>query len=84
MTVDNLTLVGKRYTAFIDEVKVLIYDIQNDKYKDLSSVGIDQKVKEFIQLKLAIESYYINSHMVIDYMTGVMSTLNLVVELTNS
>lgn len=84
MTVDNLTLVGKRYTAFIDEVKVLIYDIQNDKYKDLSSVGIDQKVKEFIQLKLAIESYYINSHMVIDYMTGVMSTLSQVVELTNS
>lgn len=84
MTVDNLTLVGKRYTAFVDEVKVLIYDIQNDKYKDLSSVGIDQKVKEFIQLKLAIESYYINTHLVIDYMTGVMSTLNQVVELTNS
>lgn len=82
MTVDNLTLISTRYTSLIDEVKVAVYDVENRKHQDLTQVGIDAKVQEFIRLKLAIEACYIDAHLVIEYMTGMMEVLNTTVELS--
>lgn len=79
--VDNLTDINTYFTKFIDDIKVIIYDIEQDKYKDLASIDIDSKVKDFIKFKLSIESYYININMMIDYLTSVMSVLNVCVEL---
>ena len=47
----------------------------------MSTLGIDQKVKDFIKFKLSIEANYININLVIDYLTGVMTVLNETVEL---
>ena len=59
----------------------MIYDVQQDKHKDLAGLDIDSKVKDFIRFKLAIEAYYININLILEFMTSVMSVLNEVVEL---
>ncbi len=78
---DNLRDINTGFTKFIDDVKVIIYDVEKDKQTNLSTLGIDQKVKDFIKFKLSIEANYININLVIDYLTGVMTVLNETVEL---
>lgn len=79
--VDNLNGITTHFASFIDEIKVIIYDIEQGKHKNLASIDIDSKVKDFIKFKLAIEAYYININTTTDYMTSMMSVLNQVVEL---
>jgi len=81
LTTDNLKDINTHFTKFIDEVKVIIFDINNDKYKDLASIDIDSKVKDFIKFKLAIESSYININTISDYLTTMLSVLNICVNL---
>ena len=79
--VDNLSDISSHFTALIDQLKVLIFDVEKDKHKDLASLDIDSKVKDFIRFKLSIEAYYININLILEIMTSVMSVLNQVVEL---
>lgn len=79
--IDNLKDINAMFTKFIDEIKVIIYDIEQDKYKDLNSISIDEKVKDFIRFKLSIEAYYINTNTIMDYITSVISVINKCVEL---
>jgi len=81
LTTDNLKDINTHFTKFIDDIKVIIFDIEKDKYKDLASIDIDSKVQDFIKFKLVIESSYININTMIEYMTSVMSVLNICVEL---
>jgi hypothetical protein len=81
LSVDNLHDINGFFTKFIEEVKAMIYDIEHDKYTNLAQVGIDEKVQDFIKFKLAIEAYYINVNTMIEYLTGLMSVLNVTVEL---
>ena len=81
VSVDNLSDISSHFTALIDQLKVMIYDVQQDKHKDLAGLDIDSKVKDFIRFKLAIEAYYININLILEFMTSVMSVLNEVVEL---
>lgn len=81
VAVDNLRDINAHFAKFIDDVKVIIYDIQSDKQRNLAEVGIDGKVQDFIKFKLAIEAHYININTMIDYMTSVMSVLNECIEL---
>lgn len=81
LSVDNLTSINEQFNKFIDEIKVMIYDIEQDKYTNLANIKIDEKVKDFIKFKLAIECYYININTMIDYLTSVMSVINECVEL---
>lgn len=79
--IDNLNDINTNFNKFTDEIKVITFDIEKDKYKNLSDIGIDEKVQEFIKFKLAIEVSYININLVIDYLSSIMSVLNSVLEL---
>lgn len=81
LTTDNLKDINTHFTKFVDDIKVIIFDLDKDKFKDLASIDIDSKVQDFIKFKLVIESSYINMNMMIEYLTNVMSVLNQCVEL---
>lgn len=81
LNTDNLKDINEHFTKFIDEIKVIIFDIEKDKFKDLASIDIDNKVKDFVKFKLVIESIYININLMIEFMTTVMSVLNICIEL---
>lgn len=78
---DNLHLINAEFTKFVDNLKVKVFDINKDRYKNLNEVNIDENIKDFIKFKLAIESSYININTMIEYITGVLSVFDVVVEL---
>lgn len=81
LNVDNLNDVAQHFNDYVNQLKVLMVDIDQGKYKDLKSVGIDEKVKDFIRFKLTMESLFINVNTMIEYMVTVMTVLNTTVEL---
>lgn len=81
VAIDTLKGVTDNFVRFVDELKVIAYNVQNDEYKKLSELGLDEKIQDFIKFKLVMEISYININLIIDYMTSVMSALNIVVEL---
>lgn len=81
LIVDNLTLINNNFNKFVDEIKVISYDIDKDKYKDLANVGIDDKVKDFIKFKLLIEESIIDINVIIDYLTSLETVVSKCVEL---
>jgi len=81
IAVDNLNGINVHFTTFIDELKVIIYNVEQDKQTELGNLGIDDKLKDFIKFKLAIEAYYININSILEYISVTMSILNAVVEL---
>ena len=80
-TVDNVTDVTTNFNKLIDEVKVIRYDVEKGNGNDLTKIGIDAKVQDFIRFKLAIEAFYINYNLISDYLVGLFSVLNIVVDL---
>ncbi len=81
LSVDNLNDVTEHFKTFIDQLKVMIVDVTSEKVKDLASLKIDDKVKDFIRFKLTMESLFINVNTMIEYMVTVMTVLNTTVEL---
>lgn len=69
------------FTKFIDTLKVLIFDIEKNKHKNLAELEIDSKLKDFIKFKLIIEMCYVNANIILDYLTTTMSVVNLCVKL---
>lgn len=80
-TVDNVADVTTNFNKLIDEVKVIRYDVEKGNGNDLTKIGIDAKVQDFIRFKLAIEAFYINYNLISDYLVGLFSVLNIVVDL---
>ena len=80
-TVDNVNDITTNFSKLIDEIKVIRHDVDKDVYTDLTQVDVDGKVKDFIRFKLAIEAFYISYNLLTDYMVGLFSVLNIVVEL---
>ncbi|QXN70437.1 hypothetical protein AGENTSMITH_31 [Bacillus phage vB_BspM_AgentSmith] len=80
-TVDNVSDVTTNFNKLIDEVKVIRYDVEKGNGNDLTQIGIDAKVQDFIRFKLAIEAFYINYNLMSDYLVGLFSVLNIVVDL---
>lgn len=78
--VDNIQTVNTSLKDFIDQVKVIMYNLDNNGVKDLTSLCIDDKIKDFIKLKLVIETCYINTNIIIDYVTGVLNVLDICVD----
>lgn len=81
VSTENLSTMNLHFTTFIDEIKVIIFDIDKEKYDNFSSIDIDSKIKNFIKFKLAIECYNCNINLMIDYLTSVITSLNESIEL---
>lgn len=81
VTVDTLKGVNQNFNTFTDELKVIAYNVDNDQYSNLSEIGIDQKLKDFIKFKIAMEASYININMTMDYIVSILSVLDVCLEL---
>lgn len=81
MSVDNFNVVNSNLNKLIDEVKVFIYDVEQDKYSNLAELDIDSKVKDFIKFKLVSEAYYSNVSMLLNYILNLDTVINKCIEL---
>ena len=81
MSVDNFNVVNNNLNKLIDELKVFIYDVEQDKYTNLASLDIDSKVKDFIKFKLVSEAYYCNVGMLLNYILNVDTIINKCIDL---
>ena len=79
--VDNLQTVTTNFRHFIDEIKIIIYNVEKESGNDLTAIGIDEKVQDFIKFKLVIETCYINTNIAMDYVTATLSVLGICIEL---
>lgn len=80
-SIDSLSAMSSHFTEYITEIKAVVFDVGNNKYENLKDIGLDSKIQDFIKYKLAIEAYYININIAIDYITSITSVFDEVVEL---
>jgi len=57
---DTMKDVNKTMNETFKEVKLKIYDLENNKVTDMPSLNIDKTIKDIIKLKLALESILVN------------------------
>jgi len=81
MSVDNFNVVNSNLNKLIDELKVLSYDVEQDKHANLPNLDIDSKVKDFIKFKLVSEAYYANMSMLLNYILNADTIINKCIEL---
>lgn len=81
MSVDNFNVVNNNLNKLIDELKVFVYDVEQDKHTNLAELDIDSKVKDFIKFKLVSEAYYSNVNMLLEYILNVDTIINKCIEL---
>ncbi len=81
LSVDNFNVVNSNLNKLIDEVKIFIYDVENDKYTNLAELDIDSKVKDFIKFKMVSEAYYSNVGMLLNYILNVDTIINKCIDL---
>lgn len=81
VSIDTLKGITDHFNTFVNDLKVLSYDVQNDKYSNLAELGIDDNVQDFIKFKLAMEASLININMSMDYISSISSVLDICLEL---
>lgn len=81
-SVDALNDTTVNFKKFVDSLKVVLHDVEANKYSNIQAIGIDKYVQEFIQMKMVIEVLYININVFIEYVTSVFSSVNIAVELS--
>lgn len=79
--IDNFNVVNSSLGKLIDQLKVIIYDVEQDKYKKLAELDIDSKVKDFIKFKLISETYSINISMLLKYIITINTVISKCVDL---
>lgn len=82
MILDNLKIVTDKYQSFVDNLKTLIYDIENNTQTNLASLGLDEKLMDFIKFKLVTELYVNDFDAAVRYISAALSALGHLVELT--
>lgn len=82
VSVDTLKGVNTNFENFTKDLKVLAYNVENDQYANMTELGIDERLQDFIKFKLALEASYININMVLDYITSILSVIDVCVELS--
>lgn len=82
ISIDTLKGITEHFTSFVNDLKVLSYDVQTDKYENLTELGIDAKVQDFIKFKLAMEASFININMSMNYISSMSSVLDVCLELS--
>lgn len=82
VSIDTLKGITEHFNSFVNDLKVLSYDVQNDKYENLADLGIDAKVQDFIKFKLAMEASFININMSMNYIISMSGVLDVCLELS--
>ncbi len=78
LSVDDLNTVNDTYLNLIDKLKSVVYDVENNTLKDLSSIGLDEHMKDFIRFRLMTDIYTLNANMSSEYLSAVLSLLGVI------
>lgn len=79
--VDNLDSIDKLLTSILDDIKIKVYDLENDRIQDYSSLGIDDVLKNIIKAKLALELNLVGININNKFLTAIFSALKETTEL---
>lgn len=80
-TVDLITKVTELFDSYVNQLKVSLKDVQDDRFTKLTEIGIDNKVKNYIKFKLLFSMLHVNVDLITSYMTSVLSILNVAVKI---
>lgn len=80
LSIDILKLVLKHFHDYMDTLKVLKVNVEQDEIEKLSDLNLDEKVKEFIVFKLIVELVSVNINLSATFVTGFMEVLNSALE----
>lgn len=78
LSVDALNTVNDTYLGFIDKIKSVIYDVENKTMTDLSSIGLDEHMKEFIRFRLMTDVYSLSIGLSSEFLSAILSLLSKV------
>lgn len=78
---DKLNILNSNFNTFIEKIKALVYDIENGKVENLGELKIDKHYKSYILYKLILEIILVNIELIIDYLTTLLTVLDITVEL---
>lgn len=78
---DKLNILNNNFNTFIEKIKALVYDIENGKVENLGELKIDKHYKSYILYKLILEIILVNIELIIDYLTTLLTVLDITVEL---
>lgn len=81
--IENLNIINTNFNKFIDDIKVMIYDVDKLKVSDLASLKIDDMIKDCIKFKMAIEVIYVSINILIEYISAVVGIIKSTVSLTS-
>lgn len=86
--VSNLSLIGDNVNAvisgidkLISTIKTKVYDLQNDKIQDLTSIGIDDIIKDSVKFKLVLEANLVTISINNKFLVGVNEFLKKTITL---
>ena len=80
LSVDILRAVLNNFNSYMDELKVLRVGIEDGEFENLAELGIDDKIKDFIKMKLIVEIISVNVNIAFDYLSGLAGILDLAVK----
>ena len=83
MILDNLKVVGDNYQQFIEAAKGIVYDVEKGAQTNLSGLGLNEKLMDFIKFKLVTELYLNDFDAAVMYLSAALSALAQLVELSD-
>ena len=81
--IDTLNILNTNLNKLLEEVKALIFDIEQNKFKKLTELDIDNKVKNFIKFKILFEIVNVNINIISNFILQSLVIINKVIELKN-
>lgn len=77
---DNIKTITQGLKKFIELIKIKIYDVSQNQVKNLTSIGIDKLLKDFIKFKLVLELINISTEINNSYLNSSLTVLEKTVE----
>ena len=81
LCVDNLSTVNDRYADFIESLKALAYDIQRGSGANLTQLGLDKLIQNFICFVLVSELYSVDIDISLSFLSSSLKVLDVCCEL---
>lgn len=80
VSVDLLKVINKNFSDLTDKIKLLRVDVQDDQYENLSDIGIDDILKDFILLKLTVEMITSDINITFSYISSFVTVIEACVK----
>lgn len=77
VTVDLLKVLNNGFKSYMDNLRILRTEVEDDAFDKLSDIDLDSKIKQFIVFKVSIEMCTVNVKLAVDFISGLREILEL-------